>query len=68
MTDNNIFKEKQPLILMVDDVPKNLQVLGSTLSRENYKIAVANSGEQAILIANDICSSALSKSSSDIKN
>ncbi len=52
MNDNNIFKEKTPLILIVDDVAKNLQVLGTILSKQNYKIAAANNGEQAIKIAN----------------
>ena len=42
MADNNIFKEKTPLILIVDDVARNLQVLGTILSKENYKIAAAN--------------------------
>ncbi len=54
MNDNNIFKEKTPLVLMVDDVAKNLQVLGTILSKEKYKIAAANNGEQAINIANNI--------------
>ncbi len=53
MNDNNIFKEKTPLVLMVDDVAKNLQVLGTILSKENYKIAAANNGEQAINIVNN---------------
>ena len=53
MADNNIFKEKTPLILIVDDVARNLQVLGTILGRENYKIAAANNGEQAISIANN---------------
>jgi diguanylate cyclase (GGDEF)-like protein len=52
MNDNNIFKEKTPLVLIVDDVAKNLQVLGTILSKQNYKIAAANNGEQAIKIAN----------------
>ena len=52
MAGNNIFKEKTPLILIVDDVARNLQVLGTILSKENYKIAAANNGEQAISIAN----------------
>lgn len=53
MNDNSIFKEKTPLVLMVDDVAKNLQVLGTILSKEKYKIAAANNGEQAINIANN---------------
>ncbi len=52
MAGNNIFKEKTPLILIVDDVARNLQVLGTILGKENYKIAAANNGEQAISIAN----------------
>jgi diguanylate cyclase (GGDEF)-like protein len=53
MMDNNIFKEKIPLVLIVDDIAKNLQVLGTILSKEKYKIAAANNGEQAISIANN---------------
>jgi len=44
---------RQPLILIVDDTVKNLQVLGTILKAENYKIAVATNGNQAISIAND---------------
>jgi diguanylate cyclase (GGDEF)-like protein len=39
-----------PLILIVDDTIKNLQLLGSVLREENYKIAIANNGNQAIAI------------------
>lgn len=46
--------DKQPLILIVDDTVKNLQVLGTILKAENYKIAVANNGNQAILAVNEI--------------
>jgi len=38
------------LILIVDDLPKNLQVLGTILSRENYEISMATSGKQALSI------------------
>ena len=31
-------------ILIVDDTPKNLQVLGNTLKQENYKIEFAIDG------------------------
>ncbi len=41
---------KKPIILMVDDVPKNLQVLGNILSKEGYKISAALNGEQALNI------------------
>jgi diguanylate cyclase (GGDEF)-like protein len=45
---------RQPLVLIVDDTVKNLQILGTVLKAENYKIAVANNGNQAILTANEI--------------
>ncbi len=51
MNDGDIFKEKTPLVLIVDDVAKNLQVLGTILSKQNYKVAAANNGEQALKIA-----------------
>jgi len=51
--ENNEIYNRQPLILIVDDTVKNLQVLGSILREENYKIAVATNGNQAISIAND---------------
>lgn len=35
-------------ILIVDDVPKNLQLLGNLLRREGFPVAVAQSGQQAL--------------------
>lgn len=37
------------LILIVDDVPANLDVLSETLSHEGYDVAIATSGERALL-------------------
>jgi len=37
------------LILIVDDVPANLDVLSETLSAEGYEVAIATSGERALL-------------------
>ncbi|UBM62654.1 response regulator [Candidatus Sulfidibacterium hydrothermale] len=37
-------------ILIVDDIPKNIQILGNILSKENYQIAYAQSGNQALSI------------------
>ena len=51
--ENDEIYSRQPLILIVDDTVKNLQVLGTILKAENYKIAVATNGNQAISIAND---------------
>lgn len=53
MEETEIYK-KQPLLLIVDDTMENLKVLGSVLKSENYKIAIATNGHQAIAIANDI--------------
>ncbi|HAJ95769.1 MAG TPA: diguanylate cyclase response regulator [Actinobacteria bacterium] len=53
MNDNAI-RNESPLILIVDDIGKNLQILGTILSKENYRISVANNGEKAIMIANNI--------------
>lgn len=38
----------KPLILIVDDIPRNLQVLGHILKEENYNISVATTGEAAL--------------------
>lgn len=35
-------------VLIVDDVPKNIMVLGNNLLTENYQIAYARSGQEAI--------------------
>ena len=49
-----IKSEKKPLVLIVDDTIENLQVLGSILKAENYKVAVATGGNQAVAIASEI--------------
>ncbi len=46
MTENR----KKHKILIVDDIPKNIQILGNILSKENYQIAYAQNGEQALSI------------------
>jgi two-component system sensor histidine kinase/response regulator len=43
--------DKKSLILIVDDIPKNLQVLSSILNTENYQISFASNGSQAIDVA-----------------
>ena len=39
-------------ILIVDDVSKNIQILGNILSQKQFQIAYAQNGQQAL----DICS------------
>ncbi|TRX72058.1 hybrid sensor histidine kinase/response regulator [Carboxylicivirga sp. M1479] len=45
--------EKNYTVLIVDDNPKNLQVLATLLSQNNYNIEVANSGKAALSWLND---------------
>ncbi len=41
-------QEYKPLVLIVDDVPKNLQVLGAILYEQGYEIAMADNGKLAL--------------------
>ncbi len=43
---------KSEKILIVDDVSKNIQILGNILSQKEFQIAYAQSGEQALEICN----------------
>jgi len=54
MSFKQSFDNSQALILIVDDLPQNLQVLGSILRKNKYQIAVATNGQQAIDILNNI--------------
>ena len=47
MKTNNNYK-----LLIVDDVSKNIQILGNILSQEDYQIAWAQSGDEALSIIN----------------
>jgi len=55
MSEKNLLNEvHKPLILIVDDVPKNLQVLGTILEEQACDIAMATSGIQAFKIIADV--------------
>jgi two-component system sensor histidine kinase/response regulator len=41
-------KADEQYILIVDDVPKNIQLLGSILKEENYELEFATSGKEAL--------------------
>lgn len=41
-------KKNKPIILIVDDVPKNIQVLGTLLNKIDCELAVAMNGQQAL--------------------
>lgn len=48
-------KRKNPLILIVDDVPRNLQLLAAILKEENkYEVAAAASGAAALRIVDNV--------------
>ncbi|MFP4544507.1 MAG: response regulator [Candidatus Kapaibacterium sp.] len=44
------FLDKTPLILIVDDIPKNLQILSSILNSEGFQISFASNGSQALTV------------------
>ncbi len=51
---NKNHSDNRPLILIVDDTLKNLQVSGNLLKRENYQISVATGGNQALKMLEEI--------------
>ncbi len=51
--DQNTNDVQKPMILIVDDTPKNLQVLVNILRKEDCKVAVAKSGEKALSLVNE---------------
>ncbi|MBF0277753.1 MAG: hybrid sensor histidine kinase/response regulator [SAR324 cluster bacterium] len=48
------FFPKNPHLLIVDDTPQNIQILGKTLREEGYEITVATNGAQALKITEKI--------------
>ncbi len=45
-------KKHTPLILIVDDNPTNLQVLGKLLTEKGYDLSIAQSGQEALSFVN----------------
>jgi two-component system, sensor histidine kinase and response regulator len=43
-------QDKKPLILIVDDIAKNIQVVANILGKDDYDISVALNGRQALSI------------------
>jgi DNA-binding response OmpR family regulator len=50
----NINQREKPLILMVDDVPKNIQVLASILTNAGYEIAGAKNAATALQVLDKV--------------
>jgi CheY-like chemotaxis protein len=48
MVEKSISQPQSSAILIVDDNPQNLQVLGKILQENNYKIEFSTSGEAAL--------------------
>ncbi len=49
--NGNEKNKRSASILIVDDVPQNLQVLGNILSKENFRISAVVNGKQALAAA-----------------
>lgn len=47
-------EESKPHVLIVDDVPKNLQLVGTVLRQQNMKISVATDGKKALALTDRI--------------
>ena len=39
---------KKPMVLIVDDNPQNVQVLGNIIEKEGYDIAVSMTGKESL--------------------
>jgi two-component system sensor histidine kinase/response regulator len=46
-------EDNAPFILVVDDILRNLQVIGNILEEEGYEISVATNGEEALEIVHE---------------
>ncbi len=46
--------KQKPLLLIVDDNPRNLQLIGSILYKENYQISMAENGYNALKLLENI--------------
>ena len=42
------------MVLIVDDTPKNIQVIGSILMQHKYRISVAKNGREALKVVKDV--------------
>jgi len=51
MIDSNELNQNAPNILIVDDVPANLKILGEILKREGYRVRPVPSGALALQVA-----------------
>lgn len=52
MTNFTELTDHTPSVLVVDDNPKNLQLMSAMLNQEGYKLYITNSGENALTFLN----------------
>ncbi len=51
MTDQFVDSKRKPLILIAEDIPKNMEVVCNILRKEGYRLAMAGNGRQALEMA-----------------
>lgn len=49
-----ISNSNRPVILIVDDIPRNLQLLGKMLDQKDYNVSMASNGKDALRILEEI--------------
>jgi two-component system sensor histidine kinase/response regulator len=54
MTGKNKEKQNKPLILIAEDIPKNMEMVCSILRKEGYRLAMAGNGRQALTMVPDV--------------
>jgi DNA-binding response OmpR family regulator len=47
-------KNQNSMVLIVDDTPKNIQLIGSILMEQKYRISVAKNGREALKVVKDV--------------
>jgi signal transduction histidine kinase len=51
MENDNSEKKKKPLILIAEDIPRNMEIVCSILKKSGYRFAMAGDGKQAVEMA-----------------
>ncbi len=54
MNDEKVQNPNKPFVLIVDDIPTNIKLLGNVLKKAGYEISFATSGKQAFSIIDNI--------------
>ena len=53
MAQMNILSDRQPRILVVDDIPLNIELLHTYLKSSGYEVIEAQDGEEALKLVAD---------------